>query len=118
MVDVTALDLDLYLHGKELHVPGRVPGHGFFLLPALRIDLLVEVTLPADEGDRDDGQHEVSRGLDGIAGEDAEAAAVGGDIVLDADLHGEVGDHRFGGKLMETIHAIPRRCSQSVLEQL
>ena len=59
----------------------RVPDHGFFLLPARGVDLLAEVTLSADERHDHDGEPQVGGRLDGVAGEDAQAAAVGGDIV-------------------------------------
>jgi hypothetical protein len=44
------------------------------------------------EGDGDDRQVEVGHGTEGVSGEDAEAAGVGGDARVERNLHGKVGD--------------------------
>ena len=60
------------------------------------IQRLREVAVPVHERDGDHGQLEVGRGAKGVARENAESAAVGGDRLLEADLHGEIGDAAGG----------------------
>jgi type IV secretion system protein VirB4 len=49
------------------------------------------------------GRHfEIGGSAKGITGEDAESAAVGGDCLLEADLHGEVGDDGAVGNRHES----------------
>jgi hypothetical protein len=56
------------------------------------VEVLLEVALPVQQRDRDDGDRQVGGGAEGISGEHAESATIGGDGLLEADLHGEVGD--------------------------
>ncbi len=66
-------------------------------LPAVVVERLAEVPLGVREADADERQAEVARGLQVVAGEDAEAARVDGQALVQAVLHGEVGDARAGG---------------------
>ena len=52
--------------------------------------MLVEVAFTVDKGHGDEGDLEIGGGADGVAGEDAEASAVGGDGGVEANFHGEV----------------------------
>jgi hypothetical protein len=83
-----------------------------FLLPSVRIDLLIEVALVRDQCHGHDGKIQVSRGLDGVTRKDTEAAAVSRDIIFHADLHGKIGDQGLGGKFLQIIHNSPL-CIQS-----
>ena len=68
-----------------------------FLLPAIRIEVLVEITALVQQADADEGQAEVAGGLEMIAGEDAEAAGIVGDALRQSEFRGEVGDAQFPG---------------------
>ncbi len=62
------------------------------VLPAVAIEPLPEVALVVVEADADERDAEVRRALDVIAGEDAEAAGVDRQRLVDAELGREVGD--------------------------
>ena len=62
------------------------------VLPALAIEPLPEVALVVIEADADQRHAEVRRALDVVAGEDAEAARVDRQRLVEAELGGEVGD--------------------------
>ena len=62
------------------------------LLPAVARERLAEVAVPVEQADADDRHAEVAGGLEVVAGEDAEAAAVLRQHRGDAELRGEVGD--------------------------
>jgi hypothetical protein len=68
--------------------------------------MLREVAAAVSEGDAHHPHAEIGRGAERIAGEDAEAAAVGGHGLLEADLHREVGD---GGLLVPRHRRIPEK---------
>ncbi len=75
------------------------------VLHAFGVDGLREVALPVEQAHRHEGQRHVARGLAVVAGEDAEAARVDRQALVEAELRAEVGDqlasaeHRrlFGG---------------------
>ena len=106
-VNVAAFDLNPDFLRHERHVLGGVPDHGFFPLPAVGVDILGKISLAGYKGNGDQGQVQIGRGLDGVAGQDPEAAAVGGDIVLHADLHGKIGDHGFGVNSCRSFIILP-----------
>ena len=61
-------------------------------LPALFVESLLEVPAAVEEPHADQGHAEVGRGLEVVAGEDAQAAGVDRQPRLEAELHAEVGD--------------------------
>ena len=63
-----------------------------FLLPAVVVEFLFEVALVVEEADAAEIDADVGGGLEVIAGEDAETAAVEFDAFVEAELEGEVGD--------------------------
>ncbi len=72
----------------------RIPGLGLLRLhPGRGIQTLPEVALAIHQRDRRQGQAHVRCGSQRIAGQNAQASAVGGKLRSDGDLHGEVGDH-------------------------
>ncbi len=62
------------------------------MLPAVAVEPLPEVALVVVETDADQRNAEVGRALDVVAGEDAEAARVNRNRLVQAELGGEVGD--------------------------
>ena len=62
------------------------------LLPAVAIEPLPEVALVVVEADADERDAEIRRALDVIAGEDAEAAGIDRQRLVEAELGREVGD--------------------------
>ena len=79
--------------GAAVGIGDRVP----LLLPAVARERLLEVARAVEQPDRDDRHAEVARGLQVVAGEDAQAAGVLGQRGGDAVLGREVGDP--GGRL-------------------
>ena len=75
--------------GEAVHVVLRVA----LDLPAGGVDLLLEVALAVEQADADERDVEVGGALEVVAGEDAEAAGVDVDGLVQAELHREVGDH-------------------------
>ena len=61
-------------------------------LPAVGVELLVEVALGVQQADADEGHAEVGRRLEMVAGQHAEAAGVLRQRLGEAELGGEVGD--------------------------
>ena len=59
-------------------------------------ELLAEVAAAMDERDGDHGSGGVGCGAEGVAGEHAETAGVGGQSRGEGDLHGEVRDGAVG----------------------
>jgi hypothetical protein len=59
---------------------------------ARRVDLLVEVALPADQRDEHHRQAEIGRGPGRIACKDPKAAGIGVHLRPERDLHREIGD--------------------------
>ncbi len=74
----------------------RVPVHRFGALLSLLVQALGEIALVVEQRDRGHRHSEVRRGCDRVARQHAEAAAVRGHLGLQGDLHGEIGDLRFG----------------------
>jgi hypothetical protein len=95
---VAPLDLhrDLVRHRREALL-GAPRGRALLLHAALA-EPLREVALAVGEGDGHHRQPQVGRRADGVTREHAEAAAVGGETLLEADLHGEVRDGRQRGR--------------------
>src|SRR5258708_3737432 len=59
------------------------------------VHVLLEVALAVEERYADDGRGQVGGGAERIAGKNAEATAICWDRLLEADLHGEVGNGRI-----------------------
>ena len=57
-----------------------------------RVEPLLEVAAPVEEPDADEGDTELGRSLQVVARQDAEAARVDRQPLVDAELHREVGD--------------------------
>ena len=74
----------------------RRPGDVGLGLLAFGVEVLLEVAAAMGERDGDHGGAGIGRGTEGIAGQHAEAAGVGGQGRGEGDLHGEVGDGAFG----------------------
>ena len=98
-------------HGglQPRRVAGGFPVVGMLDLPALRIDLLAEIAGPGHQGDRDHRHADVCRGAQGVACQHPQAAAVGGDIALQGDLHGEIGDPRLVGEFFGLVRSFCHR---------
>ena len=64
----------------------------FFLLPAVAIEPLAEISLAIKQSDADQRNAEVGSALDVIAGEDAQAAGINRQRFVQAELGGEIGD--------------------------
>ena len=62
------------------------------VLPAVEIEALLEVALVVVEADADERDAEIRRALDVIAGQNAEAAGVDRQRLVEAELGGEVRD--------------------------
>ena len=67
----------------------------FLALPSLHVETLAEVSLLVKQAHADERNAEVRRALDVVAGQDAEAAGIDGQRLMQAELGGEVG-HRPG----------------------
>ena len=74
----------------------RAPLHRCFCLVPLAVQVLLEVALPVQQRDGDERDAEVGGRAQRITSEHAEPPAVGGDRLLQADLHGEIGDGGAG----------------------
>ena len=92
------------LGGQQLGGRADVLG----VLPAVAVDALAEVRLAVEEPDRDQRQPQVGRALEVVAREHAEAAAVDGQRLVDAELGREVGDRADAQR--PGVHRRPR-CS-------
>ncbi len=73
-----------------------------FDLATLGVDLLAEIAGAGDQSHPHHGQVEVGGRAQGVARQHAQTAAVGGDVVGEPDLHGEVGDPGLRQKVFET----------------
>ncbi len=76
---------------------------GHFVLVPLLVNRLLEVTLMADQRDRNQPELQIGARTHGIAGQNAESPAVGGDVRVQRYLHREIGDPRFFDKVVQ-IH--------------
>ena len=87
------------------------------LLPAVARQRLAEVAVPVEQPDADDRHAEVARGLEVVAGQDAETAGVLRQHRGDAELRGEVADgrrqRRLGGRVLWYQRAPVMYCSRS-----
>ena len=75
-------------HGHVVEVVDRV----LLLLPAVVVEVLAEVAVLVDQADADQGQAQIAGRLQVVAGEDAEAARVERQALVQTELEGEVGD--------------------------
>ncbi len=71
------------------------------LLVAVTVDGLREVALPVEQADRDEGQAAVAGRLAVVPGEDAEAAGVDREALVEPELRAEVGDQVVGAELVD-----------------
>ena len=88
MTTGSPFDADGGLHGELIDVGLEI----LFALPAVLVEALQEVSLAVEEADADERDVEIGCALDVIAGEDAEAAGVDGQRLVQAELGREVGD--------------------------
>ena len=86
--DRLAIGADGGLHGQLIDVGADV----LLLLPAGLVEPLQEVSLPIEQADAHQRNVEVGGALDVVAREDAEAAGVDGQRLVQAELGGEVAD--------------------------
>jgi len=91
------------LHGQGIGVVVRVG----LLLPAVDVQVLAEVPLLVQQAHADQGNAQVGRALEVVAGQDAQAAGVDRQALVDAELRAEVGDHRM--RLLRPDLVEPRR---------
>ena len=91
--DLVAGEVDRHAHAG-VGEPERLGVHveGALLLPAVGVELLVEVALGVQQPDADQRHAEVGGRLEVVAGEHAEAAGVLRQGLGDAELRREVGD--------------------------
>ena len=74
-------------------------------LASFGIDPLPEVAAAVEQADADERHPELRRGLEVVAGEDAEAARVDRQPLVQAELHAEVGDEQLA--LVASVRALP-----------
>jgi len=101
----------LQRHGgrQPRRVAGGIPVVGMLDLPTLRVDFLAEITGPGHQGDRHHRQADVCCGTQAVPRQHAQAATVGGDIVLQGDLHGEIGDPQLVGEFFGLVRSFCHR---------
>ncbi len=107
-------------HQLDRHVERIVLGVGL-LLPAVEVQVLAEVALLIHQADADDRDAEVRGALEMIAREDAQAARVDRQALVQTELGAEVGDGRLrigaadllepGRRLQVLFAALPRRAA-------
>ena len=86
-------ELDRHRHGLAHQADGvRVDALVVLGLAALGVDLLPEVAAAVEQADADERDPELGRGLQMVAGEDAEAARVDRQPLVQPELHAEVRD--------------------------
>ena len=97
--DGSAAGLDLNRDGLAVRSDGGFHGQlvdigldVFFLLPAGAIEALPEVSLAIKQSDADQGNAQVGRALDVIAGQHAESAGIFRNGNVQTEFGGEVGD--------------------------
>jgi hypothetical protein len=96
-LDLAALDLDRHDPIDWLQALLRMPDGIALGLVAGRVEVLVEVSFPVDERDRNHRHAKVRRRPQRVTRQDTKATAVGGDRLLKADLHREIRDRRRQG---------------------
>ncbi len=77
---------------QALELRLRLPVHGRLALLPVGVEMLNEVALAVQQRDRDERDAEVGGGPERITCEHSEAATIRGDRLLEAYLHGKVGD--------------------------
>jgi hypothetical protein len=92
--DRSAFHQDRDPDGERLQELLGAPGRWLLGLVPLRAEALAEIPLALQERDAGDGNAQVGTGTEGVAGEHAQAAAVGRHGGLEADLHRKVGYDR------------------------
>ncbi len=95
-LDLPSLKVDQDAVGQERQLVGGVPLDGLLLLPVVGVELLDEVALAVEQGDPRHGDAEVGGALQNVAGQDPQPSRVGGDGLLEPDLHGEIGQRPEG----------------------
>ena len=94
------------------------PVHGRLGLLPGRVQVLLEVALPVQQRDGDQRHAEVGRRPQRVAGEHAESTAVGGDRLLQADLHREIRDGGSrGGQRHLGLMLVSRDGGQALLAE-
>ncbi len=86
------------------------------LLPAVAGQRLAEVAVPVEQADADDRDAEVARGLEVVAGQDAETAGVLRQHRGDAELRGEVADGGRQRRLARRAALVPPLTGHVLLE--
>ena len=119
----------LHAHAKGLAIGadrrrqrqfGKIGLHIAVLLLPLAVDRLVEVTLMVKKPDGDERYAVVARSFDMVAGEDAHAARVELQPLVQPEFHTEIGDEILGG-IQAQVHRLSlrrvvglHRCPQSL----
>ncbi len=103
-LDVAVFDGHQCFRRQKFHDRAGIPGHRCFMLTAGFVQALAEIAVAADQGHRHQRQFQIGGAFDGVAGEDAEAAAVGRDVGGQPDFHGEIGNARFLGETFPRVH--------------
>ena len=88
--------------GVNRHGPlARVP-HGRMLhLSPLCINLLAEITGPADQADSDHRHVEIGGRAHGVTRKHAQAAGIGGNLVAQGDFHREISNARLMNEFVQ-----------------
>ena len=90
-------ELDHGSHRHELErQPARVGRRVVLDLAIVLVEPLLEVAAAVEEADPDERDAELRRGLEIVAGENAEPAGVDGEALVEPELRGEVGDEEVG----------------------
>ena len=69
-----------------------------FLLPAVVVEKLPEISLAVHQADAHQGQAQVGGGLQVVPGQDPEASGKQGQAFVQAEFHGKIGDGLPGGQ--------------------
>ncbi|MNC84741.1 hypothetical protein D3C83_03070 [compost metagenome] len=88
------LDADGNLCRQWHAAPRGIPFVRVLELAPGPVDLLAKIAFAADQRDADHGDAQVGCRAQGVAREHAEAAAIGGHVGGERDLHREIGDAR------------------------
>ena len=95
-LDLPSLEGEQDAVGQERQLVGGVPLDRLLLLPVVGVELLDEVALAVEQGDPRHGHAKVGGALQDVAGQDPQSSRVGGDGLLEPDLHGEIGQRPEG----------------------
>ena len=99
-IAVVVGELDDRRHRHELErQPGRERQRVVLDLAVVLVELLLEVAAAVEEADPDERDPELGRGLEVVAGQDAEPSGVDREALVEAELRGEVGDEEVGGEV-------------------